>query len=145
MSSRPDLGPRSGNQREVDVREEPSLGDLFKDFTADVSTLMRKEIELARIELKDEVSKGAHAGGVLGATALAGYLALLMASFAAAWGLAEVMAAGWAFLIVAAVYAIIAAILYTRGRRELQQLQLKPEQTIQTLKEDVQWAKQQKK
>ena len=44
-----------------------------------------------------------------------------------------------------AVYAIIAAILYTRGRRELQQLQLKPEQTIQTLKEDVQWAKQQKK
>ncbi|MCU1343783.1 MAG: hypothetical protein JWL70_49 [Acidimicrobiia bacterium] len=145
MSYQPDVEPRSFTAPEVDVRENRSVGELFKEFTTDISTLMRKEIELARIELKDEVAKGARAGGMLGATALAGYMALLMASFAAAWGLAEVMPTGWAFLIVAVVYGIVAAVLYSRGRRELRQMQLKPEQTIQTLKEDVQWAKQQKK
>jgi len=145
VSYRPDVEPRSFAETEVDVREDRSVGELFKEFTSDISTLMRKEIELARIELKEEVGKGARAGGMLGATALAGYMALLMASFAAAWGLAAVMPTGWAFLIVAVVYGIVAAVLYSKGRRELRQMQLKPEQTIQTLKEDVQWAKQQKK
>jgi len=145
VSYRPDVEPRSFTDAELDVRGDRSVGELFKEFTADISTLMRKEIELARIELKDEVGKGARAGGMLGATALAGYMALLMASFAAAWGLAAVMPTGWAFLIVAVVYGIVAAVLYSKGRRELRQMQLKPEQTIETLKEDVQWAKQQKK
>jgi hypothetical protein len=145
MSFRPDLEPHSYGQAEVDVREDRSVGELFKELTTDMSTLLRKEMELARIEIKDEVSKGARAGGMLGATALAGHMALLMTSFAAAWGLAVVMPTGWAFLIVAAAYAIAAAVLYSKGRGELRQLQLKPEQTIETLKEDVQWARQQKK
>jgi len=129
----------------VEGRSDRTLGELFGEFTSDISTLMRKEVELARIELKEEVSKGARAGGMLGATALAAYMALIMVSFAAAWGLAEVMAPGWAFLIVGAVYAVVAAVLYSKGRSELRRVQVKPEQTIETLKEDVQWAKAQKK
>jgi len=145
MSSRRDMDPRSLSDAEIDVRSDRSIGELFAEFTSDVSTLMRKEVELARIELKEEVSKGARAGEILGATALTGYMALVMVSFAAAWGLAEVMAPGWAFLIVGVVYAIAAAVLYSKGRAELRRVQLKPEQTIETLKEDVQWAKAQKK
>jgi len=145
MSTPRDINPRSFTDADVDVRSDRSLGELFGELTSDLSTLMRKEVELARIELKDEISKGARAGEMLGATALAGYMALLLLSFAAAWGLAEVMAAGWAFLIVGAVYAVVAAVLYSKGRAELRRVQMKPEQTIETLKEDVQWAKAQKK
>src|SRR4051794_37861985 len=118
MSTPRDIEPRSFPDA-VDVRDDRSLGELFGEFTSDISTLMRKEVELARIELKEEVSKGAKAGGMLGATALTGYMALLMLSFAAAWGLAEVMAPGWAFLIVGVIYGIVAAILYSKGRAEL--------------------------
>ena len=132
----------------VDVREESderSVGDLFGQLTTDMSTLMRKEIELARIEIKEEVAKAGRAGGMLGATAVAGYMALVLLSFAAAWGLAELIPTGFAFLVVGLVYAVVAAVLYSKGRRELAKVNPTPTQTIETLKEDTQWASQLRK
>jgi uncharacterized membrane protein YqjE len=123
---------------------DPSLGQLFSQLTTDVTALVRDEVQLAKLELTEEVKTTARAGGMLGAAAFAGYMVLLLLSFAAAWGLAEVMAVGWAFLIVAAVWAVVGAFLYLRGRKQLQEVNLKPEQTVQTLKEDVAWAKNQK-
>jgi hypothetical protein len=81
---------------------------------------------------------------MFGGAALAGYMTIELLSFAAAWGLAELMAVGWAFLIVAAVWGAAAAFLYLRGRDHLRTVNPKPEQTIDTLKEDLQWAKNQK-
>jgi hypothetical protein len=127
----------------VDIRDDRSLGELFGDLSNDLSTLMRKEIELARIELKDEVKNAGRAGGMLGGTALAGYMALLLLSFAAAWALDEVMPTGWAFCIIGVIYAVVAAVLYMKGREELRKVNPVPEQTVETLKEDAQWAKQQ--
>jgi uncharacterized membrane protein YqjE len=135
--SRPTLDVR--DPRDPDDR---STGELFGQLTTDMSTLMRKEIELARIEIKEEVAKAGKAGGMLGGTAVAGYMALLLVSFAAAWGLAEVMPEGFAFLVVGLVYAVIAAVLYSKGRRELAKVNPTPTQTIETLKEDAQWASQ---
>lgn len=133
-------------QRAIDVRDDGvnqrSVGELFGQLTTDMSTLMRKEIELARIEIKEEVGKAGKAGGMLGATAVAGYMALLMISFAIAWGLAEVMPAGLAFLLVGIAYAVVAAVLYSKGRAELDKVNPTPTQTIETLKEDAQWASQ---
>lgn len=125
--------------------EDRSLGELFGDLTADMGTLVRKEIELAKVEIKEEVAKSGKAGGMLGGTAVAALLAVNLLSFALAWGLAEVMPEGFAFLLVGVLWAIAAAVLYTRGRSELQKVNPVPEQTIETLKEDVQWAKQQTK
>jgi uncharacterized membrane protein YqjE len=125
--------------------EERSLGELMGDLSRDMSTLVRKELELARIEIKEEVSNVGKAGGILGGTALAGYMALVMISFAIAWGLAAVMPTGFAFLLVGLVYAVVAAVLYSKGRAELQKVRPVPEQTVETLKEDVQWARQQMK
>jgi hypothetical protein len=68
----------------------------------------------------------------------------VLLSLAAAWGLAELMAVGWAFLIIAVLWGVTGALLYLRGRDQFQRMDLKPEQTITTLKEDVQWAKNQK-
>ena len=61
---------------------------------------MRDEVQLAKIELKEEVGRAGRAGGLLGGAAFAGYMVVVTLSFALAWGLAEVMAVGWAFLIV---------------------------------------------
>jgi hypothetical protein len=123
---------------------DQSLGELFAHLSSDLSVLMRDEVELAKVELKEEIGRAGRAAGFLGGAALAGFMVLVLLSFAAAWGLAEVMAVGWAFLIVGALWGAIGAFLYLRGRERLKNVNLKPEETVQTLKEDVQWAKNQK-
>jgi len=123
---------------------DQSLGELFSSLTADVGGLVRDEVQLAKAELKDDIAKAGRAGGLFGGAALAGYMVVVLLSFAAAWGLAELMAAGWAFLIVGVLWAIAAGILYLQGRQHLKQVNLKPEQTVETLKEDLQWAKNQR-
>jgi len=123
---------------------DASLGELFSQLTSDMSGLVRDEVQLAKVELKDEINKVGKAGGMFGGAALAAYMAVVLLSFAAAWGLAELMAVGWAFLIVGVVWAVAGTLLYLRGRDQLQRVDLKPEQTIDTLKEDVQWVKNQK-
>jgi uncharacterized membrane protein YqjE len=102
------------------------------------------QLELAKVELKEEIRNVGRAGGMFGGAALAGYMTIVLLSLAAAWGLSELMAVGWAFLIIAVVWGVAGALLYLRGRDQLQRVDLKPEQTITTLKEDVQWAKNQK-
>jgi uncharacterized membrane protein YqjE len=124
--------------------EDPSVGQLFSRLTSDLSHLFHDELELAKVEIKDEVTKSGKAAGMLGGTAVAGLLALLMLSFAAAWGLAEVIAAGWAFLIVGVVYAIVAAGMFAAGRKRLAEVRPVPEQTVETIKEDVAWARAQR-
>jgi len=129
----------------VEPREpDKSLAELFSTMTSDLSTLMRKEVELAKLETKEELSGAAKAGGMLAGGALAAHFALLFVSFAAAWLLDNWMPAELAFLIVAVVYGIAAAALITAGRGRLRQTNPVPEQTIETLKEDVQWAKAQR-
>ena len=89
----------------------------------------------------EELQRAADAGKRIGIAAGAGILAVLLLSFAAAWGLAELMAAGLAFLIVGAVYAVIAAVFAVQARDRIKAVHPVPEQTIETLKEDVQWAR----
>ena len=126
------------------AQPDKSIGELFADMTADVSTLMRKEVELAKVELKEEVGRAGKAGGMLGAGAVAGYLALLFLSFAIAWLLDEWMHTALAFLVVAVLYGIGAAVLLQKGRQEIKQVRPVPQQTLETLKEDVEWARAQK-
>ncbi|MDQ6614432.1 MAG: phage holin family protein [Actinomycetota bacterium] len=121
--------------------EEPSIGGLFAELGKNLQVLLQKEVELAKLELQDEASKAAKAGTSFGAMAAVGYLALTLLSFAAAWGLAEVIPVGFAFLAVGVVYLIVAAALYASGRQALRRFRPVPQQTVQTLKQDVQVAK----
>jgi uncharacterized membrane protein YqjE len=131
-------------EHQVDVREgNASLGDLFSRLTADLSKLVRDEVELAKVEINQSVQSARTAGMSFGAAGVLGLLALLMLSFAAAWGLAEVVDTGLAFLIVGAAYGVAAAVLAMIGKQRLQTAKPVPEQTVETLKEDVAWAKQQ--
>jgi F0F1-type ATP synthase assembly protein I len=123
---------------------EKSLGQLFAELTSDLSTLVRKEVELAKVETKDELSRAGKAGGMLGGGACAGWFALLFLSFALAWLLDEWMHTALAFLIVGLVYAVVAAVLVIQGRTRLQSVNPVPSQTVETIKEDVQWARAQR-
>lgn len=125
--------------------EERSLPQLLSDMTTELATLMRKELQLARVETKEEVTKAGKAGGLFAGAGLAAYMALLLFSFAAAWGLANIMPTGLAFLLVGVVYVVVAAVLYAQARKALKQVSPVPEQTVETLKEDVEWAKARKR
>jgi hypothetical protein len=112
-----------------------SVGDLLGEVTRDLSTLMRQELALAKAEVREEAVKAARAGGMLGAAGFAGYMVLLFASIAAWQGLAEVMASGWAALIVTVVWAAAGAALFVLGRQRMREVNPKPERTVETVSE----------
>ena len=120
---------------------ETSIGQLIGDISNDLSTLFRQEVELAKAEVRQEATKAGKAAGMLGAAGFAGYLAVLLLSFAAVFGLSNVMDAGWAALIVAVVWAIVGGVLYASGRSKLRTVDPVPRQTVETMKEDAQWLK----
>jgi len=124
----------------VPQSEEP-LSELLRVATSDLSTLFHQELELAKVEMKEEVRQVGKLGGIFGAGAICGYLALLFASFALSWLLEDVMPRPLAFLVVGVLYGIAAGVLLMQGRNRAKQLNPTPEQTIETLKEDAQWAK----
>jgi hypothetical protein len=121
--------------------ERPSLGQLVSDVTDDLQRLLRQEIELAKAELQQEAGKAGRAAGFLGGAGFAGYLVAVLLSLAAMFGLGNVMDLGWAAVIVAAGWAIVGAVLYAIGRQRLRAVSPKPERTIETLKEDAEWAR----
>jgi Putative Actinobacterial Holin-X, holin superfamily III len=114
---------------------EASVGELIGEVSRDLSTLMRQELELAKAEIKTEVSKTGKAAGMLGGAGFAGYMVMLFLSIALWWGLENVMDAGWAALIVAAVWGAIGAVLYATGRKTMRTVNPKPERTVDTVQE----------
>jgi uncharacterized membrane protein YqjE len=125
--------------------EEQSLGAIVSRISTDLSTLMRHELDLAKIEMKEEGKKAGKTAGMFGGAAFAGWMAALFLSLTIMWALDNVMDVTWAALIVFAVWVVVAAVLAAKGRNEAKAINPKPEQTIQTLKEDAQWLKAQKK
>ncbi len=110
-----------------------SVGALIGDVTRDLSTLMRQELALAQAEIKKEVATTARGAGALTGAGLAGWFVLLFLSVALWAGLSNVMDGGWAGLIVAALWAAIAAALFVTGRGQLRRVHPKPERTVETL------------
>lgn len=135
-------GATLATDRPEDLSDQ-SLGDLLSRLSHDTSELISAQIELAREEAKEEVRKASRLGAIFGAAALLGFLALLLLTFAAAWGLTEIVPEGVAFLIVGAALAIVAAVAFTIARNELRETDFKPNETVETVKEDVQWARRQ--
>ncbi|MBO4209165.1 phage holin family protein [Micromonospora echinofusca] len=117
----PTQGPGLANGYRPDSAPEvtrQSLGDLMRHVTEDLSTLMRQEIELAKAELRQEGSKAGRAAGFFGGAGFGGYMVLLFLSLALWGGLSNVMDSGWAALIVAVVWVVVAAVLYAKGKSQ---------------------------
>lgn len=115
--------------------EELSVGDLMGRVSRDLSTLMRQELALAQAELKQEARKAGRAAAGFGGAGFGAYMVLLFLSVALWAGLTNVMDGGWAGLIVAAVWAVIAAVGYAIGRSNLRRTNPTPERTVDTLKQ----------
>lgn len=121
--------------------EGRSVGELIGELSGDLSKLMRQELELAKLEMKEEATKAGKAAGMLAGAGVAGHLALVFISLTIMWALGNVMDLTWAALIVTVIWAVVAAVLAASGRKKLKQVNMKPEQTIDTLKEDAEWAR----
>ena len=110
-----------------------SVGELFSDVAADLSTLIRQEMELAKAELRQSATRAGKGAGMLAGAGISGHMVLLFASVAAWWGIGDTTGHGWSALIVAAIWLVVAAILGLTGRREISSVSGVP-QTAQTVK-----------
>ena len=129
-SSIPEPAPSAAHQK----ADNASLGELLGDVTRDLSTLMRQEVELAKAEAKQSATKAGKGAGMLGGAGVAGHFVLVFLSLALMFALGALMPLGWAAVIVAVIWGIIAAVLASIGRKELKQVQGMP-QTAETLSE----------
>ncbi|GKQ40594.1 phage holin family protein [Streptomyces sp. A012304] len=134
------ISPRSPRPPGRDDQDS-SVGELLSTVTSDVQQLFRQEVELAKAEIRQEAGKAGKAAGMYGGAGFAGYMVAVLLTLAAMFGLANVMDLGWAALIVTALWAVIGAVLYRKGRERMRTVSPKPEQTLETLKEDAQWAR----
>jgi len=124
--------------------DDRSLGQVVSDLSSEMTTLMKQEVQLAKVELKEEVSKVGKGAGMLGGAGFAGWFVLLFLSLALTFLLDNWLPVEAAALITAGVWAVIAAVLALVGRKELKESNPQLPKTQETLKEDVQWARAQK-
>ena len=111
-----------------------SLGDLLGEVTRDLSTLIRQEMALAKAEIRESAGKAAKGAGMLTGAAYGAGMAVLFLSIALWWALSTLIGGGWAGVVVAVLWAVIALILYSVGRNQLKQVEGAP-QTVDTLRE----------
>ena len=131
----PDPNGQSG------ARERPTA-DLLRDLSDQTTTLVRKEIQLAKVELAEKGKTAAAGAGMFGGAGLLGVFAFGALTACAVLALATAIAAWLAALIVAVVYGAVAAVLALRARTQVRRATPPiPEQAVDSTKEDVEWVK----
>ena len=133
------------DENQESLRDQ-SIGELVASLSRDLSTLVRQEIELAKVEMAEKGKKAGRGVGMFGGAGVAALLSLICLSVMAILILNAWMRDWLAALIVTLVWAAVAGVLALRGREELRQMGGPvPEQTQETIKEDIEWAKNPKR
>ena len=119
----------------LDAPPRQSVGDLLGDVTRDLSTLLRQEVELAKAEARQSAKQAAKGGSMFAGAAVAGHFVLLFLSVALWWALGRRSWTPWAWsaVIVAVLWAVVAAVLAARGEAESKRVAGLP-QTTDTVK-----------
>lgn len=128
--------------RQSQTLDDRSLGDLFGDLSQKASTLVRQEVQLAKVEMKQKATEASTEVATIAVGGLIANAALLAFTGALILGLAEFMAPWLAALIVSLGFALVASLLVAKGVKALREIDPLPEQTITTLKEDKEWLTQ---
>ncbi len=123
--------------------DDRSLGELFAELTKETTTLVRQEVQLAKTEMSQKATEAGKDVGFLGAGGALAYAGLLAIIAGIVLALGEIIPLWVSALVVGLVVAAIGYFLVRKGLNALKQGSLAPEQTIQTLKEDKEWAKDQ--
>jgi hypothetical protein len=104
--------------------EMSSIGGLISDISADLSTLLHQEVALAKAEAKQSATKAGKGAGLLGGAGAAAAYAILFLSIALWWWLGDVLdSLGWSAVVVAVLWAVIAAVLASMGRKQISEVQ----------------------
>lgn len=117
---------------------ERSIGDIVKDTLTNIQDIIRSEVQLAKIEIKEEAAKASAAGIMFGVAAVTGLLGFAFCCLCVVYALTLVLPAWAAALIVGVGLFIIAGIAFAIGRERWKKVKM-PEKTIFTVKEDVAW------
>jgi type IV secretory pathway TrbD component len=125
------------------LREQP-IGELLKQLSQETSTLVRQEMALARAELTEKGKRAGTGAGMLGGAGVAALLTLGTLTACLILVLDEFMDAWLAALILTIVWAVVAAVLALQGRNKVQEATPPAPQTVETVKEDIEWAKNRK-
>jgi hypothetical protein len=129
-----------GDRRD-EARDRPTA-ELMRELTDRTTTLVRKEIELAKAELTEKGKKAGVGAGMFGAAGLFAVGAFAAITTCLILALNTFMAGWLAALIVAVVYAAIAGVLALRGKQEVKQASPPvPERAVDSTKEDLEWLK----
>jgi membrane protein len=129
------------HQAQTEARERPTA-ELLKEFSDQATTLLRKEIALAKVEVAEKGKQAAVGAGMFGGTGVFGLYAFGALTAAAILALATALDAWLAALIVGVIYAAIAGVLALRGKAKVQRASPPvPEQAVDSTKEDLEWVK----
>jgi len=113
-----------------------SVGEVLGDITADLSTLLRQEVELAKAELRETANHAKAAGGMFAGAGVAGHLALIFLSLAVWWALGDALdSLGWSALIVGLLWAVAAGVMAAMGRTRMKRVTPLAPKTVQTTKD----------
>jgi hypothetical protein len=126
-----------------DLREQ-STGDLLKQLSQETTTLVRQELELARAELTEKGKQAGKGAGLVGGAGVSGHMALFALTLTAIFVLDTFMKGWLAALLVTLVWGAVAATLALIGKNRIQEATPPAPQTVETVKEDVRWAKNRK-
>lgn len=149
-TTKPVVHPQSGPRTNTDPGisdgtsyREPTLGELFTGLSEDLTTLMRKELELAKTEMQENARTAIRAGVTLTISGFLGYAGLILALIAASIALGDALDNLWLGTgIVALVVLVIAGILYGVGKSKLNDVDLAPREAAHSVEKDVEMAKE---
>jgi Flp pilus assembly protein TadB len=120
---------------------ERSASEMVQDVVRDMGDVVRGEVRLAKAEISEKAAKAGKAGGYFGVAALCGVMGFACLVLAGVAGLALVMPIWLAALLMSVFLVCIAAAGYAGGKAKMKDINPVPERTVQTIKDDIQWAK----
>lgn len=134
----------NNNNSNPDLRDRP-VGELLKQLSEETTTLVKQELELAKAEMAEKGKQAGTGAGLFGGAGVTGLLALIALTLTLIYLLGTAMEDWIAALIVTALWGAVAGVLALTGKKKLQEAGPPvPEQTVETVKEDVEWAKTQR-
>lgn len=144
MRDMPETRVTDGNEPYELKEPDKSIGDLAGRLTSELGALFNDHLQLAKVEIVEDLKKAGRGAGLMGGAAVAGWIAALVLSFALAWGLAELMDTWIAFVIVGALWAIGAALMASMGKKALDEVDPVPTETVHELERDKEWISEQR-
>jgi len=124
---------------------ERSFAEVFQDIVRNLQEIIRSEVRLAKTEVREEIGKARTAGVLVGGGAVSGIFATFFVLLTIVYALTRVMPDWAAALVVAVLLAVVAGVTLMAGLKRFKQVHPTPERTIESVKENVEWAKQQTK